>query len=304
MSIELSEVECINCILVSMNIIGDNTPSMSGDRGIETDYLSRETSIEVEKLKVLLNNLSTKNYTEWVAGERIKLTDYGKDYLNKNSTYTLKQTAELILKKTYDIYVRDNYNDSYQFNSFIIGSYLGISNNNKVNSAVKYLIENGYFEKIIITRFYIMYSITNYGINFMENDNIDENEKAPISITNNFYSEVTNSQIQQFSNNSVQTIENGINTEKIYEIIKTIEENYKNLDANSRISIEPNIEDIKTEIKKTNPDNNKIKNCFQTIRNVLEGVAGNIIAAGILYYLKPLVSKINKKRLKKARLLK
>jgi len=289
MNIELSEVESINCILVSMNLIDNNTPSMSGDRGIEIDYLSRETSIEVEKLTSLLNNLSTKKYVEWVTDEKIKLLDNGKDYLKRNNTYTLQQTAGLILKKTYDIYVRDNYNDSYQFNSFLIGSYLGIENNNKVNSAVKYLIENGYFEKIIITRYYIMYSLTNDGINFMENESIEENEKTPISITNNFYSEVTNSQIQQFSNNSVQTINQEINTEKIYEIIKIIEENYKNLDTNSRKSIEPNIEDIKTEIKKTNPDNKIIKQCFQTIRNVLEGVVGNIIAAGILYYLRQVI---------------
>ena len=289
MNIELSEVESINCILVSMNLIDNNTPSMSGDRGIEIDYLSRETSIEVEKLTSLLNNLSTKKYVEWVTDEKIKLLDNGKDYLKRNNTYTLQQTAGLILKKTYDIYVRDNYNDSYQFNSFLIGSYLGIENNNKVNSAVKYLIENGYFEKIIITRYYIMYSLTNDGINFMENERIEENEKTPISITNNFYSEVTNSQIQQFSNNSVQTINQEINTEKIYEIIKIIEENYKNLDTNSRKSIEPNIEDIKTEIKKTNPDNKIIKQCFQTIRNVLEGVVGNIIAAGILYYLRQVI---------------
>jgi len=285
MSVELSEVECINSTLVEMNIIEDNTPSMSGDRGIDIDFLSKETSIEIEELTKLLNYLSTKKYVEWVTDKRIKMTNNGKNYLNKNSNYTLQQTADLILKKTYEIYVRDNYNGTFQFNSFQIGSYLGIANNNKVNSAVKYLIENGYFDKITTTSYYIMYTLSNDGINFMETDNAEENKKTPISITNNFYSEVTNSQIQQLSNNSVQTMKQGIDTDKIYEIIKTIEENYKNLDTSIRKSIEPHIEEIKTEMKRTSPDNNKVKQCLQTIRNVLEGVTGNIIAAGLIYYI-------------------
>jgi hypothetical protein len=169
-----------NIVLVVMYRINDNVPSMTGERGIVIDYLSSEASLEIEKLTQYLNDLSKENYVELIADKRVKLTTNGKEYLDKNSTFTLKQTSSQILHKTFEIYLREDYNDTIQFNSFLVGCCLGMANINKVNSAVKELIDIGYLKKLVMTRDFISYYITNEGINFIESDNSEE-EKIMIS---------------------------------------------------------------------------------------------------------------------------
>ena len=284
MEIEFTDVECKNIILVSMKAIDWNIPSMTGERGIEIEYLSKDTDIEVEKLKQFLNNLSDISYTEWTDNGKIRLKDNGVAYLENNSNYNLTQVADLILKKTYEFYTRKNYDSLTQFNSYIVGCCLGITNNNKVISAVEILINKGYFKKMIMTKNYINYFLSNEGIALMEDTNTDDEVKTTISVINNFYNEVNNSQLQQFSDNSVQNMSIGIDNNTIYKLLGIIEENYKNLDSKTQNSIEPIIANVKTEMKKSNPNNSVIKQSFQTLRTILEGAAGSIIAAGILYY--------------------
>lgn len=147
MECKFTDDENKNIVLVSMQMIDGNIPFMTGERGIETSYLKNEVNLELEKLTQYLNDLSKTNDVEWVTDERVRLTNRGKECLDKNSNFTLRQTSSLILQKTYEIYVRENYNDAIQFNSFLVGSSLGIANIIKVNSAVKNLIDIGYLKK-------------------------------------------------------------------------------------------------------------------------------------------------------------
>jgi hypothetical protein len=163
--------------------------------------------------------------------------------------------------------------------------FLAMPNHNKANSAARFLVDNGYCRNPAITRDYIIYFLSNEGIAYMESEHTENKEKKLISVTNNFYSDVTNSQIQQFTDNSAQKINVGFDTDKLNEIIKAFEKNYENLNEKDRSNIIPLIEKVKLEMGKPNPDNSRIKKLFGTVKNILEGVAGNIIAAGLLHYL-------------------
>jgi hypothetical protein len=136
-------------------------------------------------------------------------------------------------------------------------------------------------------RDFIIYFISNEGINYMENEQSDNEDEKKVSVTNNFYADVSNSQIQQFTNQSTQNMTNGIDKNSIQNLIKIIEDNYNNIDSDSKEKIVPIMKTIKTEIVKDKPDNNVIKQCLKTVRNILEGIVGNVITAGILHYLNP-----------------
>ncbi len=103
---------------------------------------------------------------------------------------------------------------------------------------------------------------------------------------NNFYGNISGSQIQQNSDHSSQEITNEtLNTELLNEILTLL------IDNKSRFSEEiensgvltREIEKINTESKKSKPSKVILVESLKTIRSLLEGIAGNIIAAGLLY---------------------
>jgi hypothetical protein len=103
---------------------------------------------------------------------------------------------------------------------------------------------------------------------------------------NNFYGDVNHSQIQQNTNNSNQIFTYDL--EKINEIIYLLKENAKNIETDQDDEIDDAVQKMETEIKKSNPSMNIIKESLKTIRTVLEGIAGSIIASGILYKISQL----------------
>ena len=76
-----------------------------------------------------------------------------------------------------------------------------------------------------------------------------------------------------------------VNTELIKEILSLLSANKDELlgKVKNPESLITEIKNINTEAAKENPSKVIIKQSLQTIRNLLEGIAGNIIAAGILY---------------------
>ena len=105
-----------------------------------------------------------------------KLTQTAFDYLHDNENKTLADTAILVLLKTYEWYIRNNYVIDTQENSGVISYALGIPNHEKVRNAVKFLIDKGLLRKWVIMREYISFCITMEGINFIENENKQENK--------------------------------------------------------------------------------------------------------------------------------
>jgi low affinity Fe/Cu permease len=101
---------------------------------------------------------------------------------------------------------------------------------------------------------------------------------------------VSNSQIQQNVNNSSQTISLNEEYEKRDELIKYISTLKENIDKvgleSEKLSvITENVEVIESEIKKENTKPKVINECLGTIRNVLEGVAGSLIASGLIHQM-------------------
>ncbi|MCU1806385.1 hypothetical protein NVV31_13440 [Cytobacillus firmus] len=104
---------------------------------------------------------------------------------------------------------------------------------------------------------------------------------------NNFYGNATGVQIQQHTQNSSQTMISGLDFDKISSFISTLQDNITGigLPEDSQKVIKSEIDNISTELVSAEPKSNLIKQSLSTIRNVLEGVSGSLIASGLLHEL-------------------
>ena len=105
---------------------------------------------------------------------------------------------------------------------------------------------------------------------------------------NNFYVNVSGLQIQQHTQNSTQIQINEIDIEKVSKIISDLQKHLSQteLSEEKQKAIEKEIEAITKQLTENKPKKNVIKESIKTIRGLLEGVAGNLIAEA-------LVNKIN-----------
>lgn len=99
---------------------------------------------------------------------------------------------------------------------------------------------------------------------------------------------ISNSQIQQNSNDSVQNMQSEtLDMDKVVELLDLIKKNINQIELKDgeKDNINKSVACVESEIKKKNPKASIIKESFSSIRNILEGVTGSIIASGILYNL-------------------
>ena len=115
------------------------------------------------------------------------------------------------------------------------------------------------------------------------------NKREGNNITN-FYGDIIDSQVQVNSNDSEQSMSSSFDIEKIKEIIRLIKENAvaMNISNDNDNGLKVAVDNMENEINQKQPQSNIIKESFKTIRNVLEGITGNIIASGILYKINQL----------------
>lgn len=109
--------------------------------------------------------------------------------------------------------------------------------------------------------------------------------KAENYTINNFYGEVSNSQIQQNSNNSSQTLTYGIDVNQVKELLNQLKTNYSNLDIQED-QLEPLsevVEDLIENINQNNTDRGFISKGLNTIKSILEDSAKGLITSGIIY---------------------
>ncbi|PEU93480.1 hypothetical protein CN415_12615 [Bacillus cereus] len=95
-------------------------------------------------------------------------------------------------------------------------------------------------------------------------------------------------QVQQNTSNSSQTMQQtNLDMRKVDELLGNIKENIKalNLNDEQKETISANVETIERQKQLSNPNPTIIKEGFSTIRNVLEGVTGSMIASGLIYHL-------------------
>ena len=128
----------------------------------------------------------------------------------------------------------------------------------------------------------------------VKKENILKEKQRLNNNINNFYGNVSNAQIQQNVRNSTQSIV--LNTEydkkdELKEYIETLKSNINTVDLsveNKKI-VDSSIKDIEREIDTRTYKSKVITEALNTIRNVLEGVTGSLIASGLIYTMGNLI---------------
>ncbi|EJS78024.1 hypothetical protein ICY_00776 [Bacillus cereus BAG2X1-3] len=118
----------------------------------------------------------------------------------------------------------------------------------------------------------------------------EEQEKAQNSnpITTIIHGNATGLQIQSQTSNSSQTIQqDNLDIQKVDELLHNIKEHMSqiNLSNEQKETINANVETIERQKQLSSPNSTIIKEGFSTIRNILEGVTGSIVASGLIHHL-------------------
>jgi len=172
MSIDLTKEETEKLILVALDELQQN-PSIL-EYGVNLEELARAVNIDEREIKLYIKNLKQKNalncrFDEARGGKfYITTTTQTTEELKKINTLTLNATAELILKKSFDIYKRAGYDSSFQFDSTLIGGISGINNLSKIRSAIEYLESKGLINNPAIMADSVIYFISARGIDLVE----------------------------------------------------------------------------------------------------------------------------------------
>ena len=111
----------------------------------------------------------------------------------------------------------------------------------------------------------------------------EEIEKAS-TITNNFYWDLNNTQLQQNNDNSEQTYTNNINNEDIKKFITELEESLNSTSQKNvnHKEILKQSSKIKEELWKSSPKANIIKESLMSIRSIAEWVTWNLLFQWII----------------------
>ena len=112
------------------------------------------------------------------------------------------------------------------------------------------------------------------------------------NINNNFNGSVSGSQLQLQSDGSIQASVKFIDINELKNILKAIKSTKDLLDLNpsDATRLAENLEETNTIIIQEPQSTGKIIKSIQSIKNILEGAAGNVIATGILHQLNQVIS--------------
>ena len=165
-------------------------------------------------------------------------------------------------------------------------------------------LKNGITEKYIILKINYSTNVINMDIEKVTDltknrgEKIMEERERIVNNTNNFYGEATGIQIQQGTNNSLQEfVSNVVNYKRIdnYAKVKEVLEQIKKYDSmfdeeygEKAPELRNMIEEIEVLLRKReNPS--KIKMVLTEIKNLSIGIAGSLIASGILATIAPIL---------------
>lgn len=105
---------------------------------------------------------------------------------------------------------------------------------------------------------------------------------------NNYFGNILQSQIQQNTSNSTQNMhKEELDIDKILDLIKLVKDNFDQISykSNQKEEIQAQINTIEAQLQSNKPNRSIIIEGFKTIRNVLEGVSGSIVASGLIHHL-------------------
>ena len=160
-------------------------------------------------------------------------------------------------------------------------------------------LKNGIKEKYIILKINYSTNVINMDIEKVTDltknrgEKIMEERERIVNNTNNFYGEATGIQIQQGTNNSLQeqTITQEFNYAKLKDVLEQIKK-YDSMFDEEYGEKAPELRNMIEEIevllqKRENPS--KIKMVLTEIKNLSIGIAGSLIASGILATIAPIL---------------
>ena len=160
-------------------------------------------------------------------------------------------------------------------------------------------LKNGIKEKYIILKINYSTNVINMDIEKVTDltknrgEKIMEERERIVNNTNNFYGEATGIQIQQGTNKSLQkqTITQEFNYAKVKEVLEQIKK-YDSMFDEEYGEKAPELRNMIEEIevllqKRENPS--KIKMVLTEIKNLSIGIAGSLIASGILATIAPIL---------------
>ncbi|MEI8048386.1 MAG: hypothetical protein WCI92_13460 [Bacteroidota bacterium] len=191
------------------------------------------------------------------------------------------------LNRLYEI---TNGDSSYMESMWTLGKELNFERS-LTSNIVDYLIE----EKLIESRALGgVISITHEGIVEIEelHTNPDSSSEHFPAIHMIHIENMTNSAIQQGVSNSNQTIVfNGSNKNDLVTIIRELEAIKDRMFTNSekKEEFEAELSTLKSQIKSPIPKQIIITESLKTIRNLIEGIAGNILAPSVLQLIRSLI---------------
>ena len=188
MSIELTKEETENLLLVTLNYLQQNSNYL--ENGVGLKLLSQNTNIELNNIRKYIQEMKLQN----IVSTRLNQTNAEEIYIypteqtiekfDKLNTLTLSETAMILLKKTYDIYKRANFDCYFQFDSAFIGSLVGFTNDTKVRSAIEMLAENGLINNPAVMLDNIIYFISAKGISMIENGSDNYASQGNVVVNN------------------------------------------------------------------------------------------------------------------------
>jgi predicted transcriptional regulator len=223
--IELTKEETENLILVALDDLQQN--SYYSENGVKIETLAKAVNMELGDLKKYIQELKLKNEANWNFEQKsggefyISITEQTIEKLKKLNALTINEIATLLLKKSYEIYQRANYDSYFQFDSTFIGAIIGINNIPKIRSAIEMLNNRMLISNPAIMTDNIIYLISPEGIDMIENG---DKKQMPANsvIVNNIGGNVAVN-----SDNARQSVSNNELEGYFSTLEKLIEENLK-----------------------------------------------------------------------------
>lgn len=130
-------------------------------------------------------------------------------------------------------------------------------------------------------------SITHYGVRMIEEALSDPNKPTYYFPPANFIyvGQMINSQIQQASPGAAQAVTISENKyDELRKIIQSLKESIDQLglQPHQKSELQSEITTIEVQMSSSKPKPTIITECLKSVRNILEGAAGSVLAAGLL----------------------
>ncbi|MBN8575247.1 MAG: hypothetical protein J0M05_15135 [Candidatus Kapabacteria bacterium] len=201
----------------------------------------------------------------------------------------IREIQERRFQFLHKLYELSEGNDLFSIDAFELGNQLGYSHD-ETNRIDNYLRGEFLVEGVAGTRI----SITHHGIVEVETALSKPNEPTTYFPPVNYIhvEQMIGSQIQQGTNQSSQVLTYTNNDiEAILKFVTDLKKQIPELKLNAEIKaeVESDISTIESQAKSPRPKPTIIKECLLSIKTILEGIAGNVIAAMLMQQISVLL---------------